>query len=220
MSYFFCTITPTRGDRPELLEFCKHQLQRMNIKPQKSYFIDDKPTTQKPDLTYRIRKGIEMAKRDGFDNVFIVEDDDYYSPFYFSKMYLQNRNSGPQFIGAADSVYYHLGKKGFTELVHPKRSSLFMTGLKISALEGFRWPADDEPFLDIELWKHANKKAQRFFVTTEPLKPAIGIKHGIGLCGGSGHRMKPEREDQDLEFLKRHVDPEAFDFYKTLINKL
>src|SRR6188768_3634196 len=103
----FCTITPTRGDRPELLEFCKHQLKRMTVRPEHSYFIDYEPTANVVDLTPRIKEGIRRAQRDGFDQVFIIEDDDYYSPQYFEAMCF-NKNTPANFLGIQRTIYYNL----------------------------------------------------------------------------------------------------------------
>jgi hypothetical protein len=217
----FCTITPTRGDRPELLEFCKHQLQRMNIKPAHSYFIDDKPSSGHVDLVTRVKKGINQAINDGFENIYIIEDDDYYSPFYFSKLRL--RLDGPSFIGIPHTLYYHIGLRQYKGITHPGRSSLFTTAFKSHVLENFHWPDDTNPFLDLKLWEHAKKHKRMFtteYIDSSLMFPAIGIKHGIGLCGGSGHnRMKYQNDDPDLEFLKRHVDSDAFYFYQRLMKK-
>ena len=55
----------------------------MVVKPDKSYFIDYKPESADVDLVQRVRRGIAQAEADGFDMVFIVENDDFYPADYF-----------------------------------------------------------------------------------------------------------------------------------------
>lgn len=198
----FCTITPSRGDRGQFLEFCKHQLSRMNTKPDKSYFIETTPTNDSCDLVKRVKLGVQLAKQDGFDLCFIVEDDDQYPKDYFD-----NIPDAP-FIGSETTTYYNLRNNTYQEFNHPRRSSLFTTGFKISALGGFNWPPDDYPNLDMRLWSQRKGKFRQ--------TNAIGIKHGIGKLGGRGHAMTMKYSDTDLEWLKSKVDTESFTFYKSL----
>lgn len=202
----FATITPDRGDRKPLMDFCKYQISRFEVKPDKSYFIDYPPRTEKIDIVPRFLEGIERAKEDGFDLVFVLESDDYYDSTYF------NHIPDADFIGEANSIYYNLRNKTYQNFSHPGRSSLFTTGFKISALKGFK-PTATERFLDISLWKFAfdNKKETAFRETG-----AIGIKHGIGLCGGKGHQMRLKHTDNNLEWLSEHVDSTAYEFYKSI----
>jgi len=208
----FATITPSRGDRPELLEFCKHQLSRMEVKPDKSYLIDYKPQSEKIDLVERVKKGVELAKTDGFDVVFIIEDDDFYPADYFQQF---NRRDYT-FWGSEQTVYYNLKNRTFALFTHPGRSSLFITGFRISALDTFPWIAPKNRFLDIALWEYAAKVGNPQFVTT----CAVGIKHNLGLCAGRGHEMRGKNNDESLEFLKWNVDPEAYTFYTDLMKRI
>jgi hypothetical protein len=193
------------------MEFCKAQIERFTIKPDKSYFIDYAPTDNRKDLVPRIQKGIELAKSDGFDEVFILENDDWYSPNYFEKMQL----NGLDFIGANRSLYYHIGNRTYEYFHHPNHSSLYCTGFKISALNGFQWPEPQAVFLDLRLWRHAKRQNKKMLLKSDPI--GVSIKHNIGLCGGSGHKRELARKDPGLEFLKSQVDGEAFEFYKSLI---
>lgn len=210
----FATITPSRGDRPELLEFCKYQLSRMEVKPDKSYFIDYKPESERIDLVDRVKKGVEMAKADGFDIVFIVEDDDFYPTDYFKHF---NRWDYTVW-GVEQTTYYNLKSQTYTNFSHPGRSSLFTTGFKISAMNGFRWQAPKNRFLDIALWEYAENSLlpKQLLSTTK----AIGIKHNVGLCAGKGHTTRGKNTDDDLKWLKQNVDSVAFDFYSDLMKKI
>lgn len=202
----FCAITPTRGDRSKFVEHLAWQISRMTIKPDSWYIIDHLPKSSSFDLTWRIKEGIKMAKADGFDEVFILEDDDFYAPDYFHSMFLGSYD----FVGANQTTYYNLKNRTWQVMAHPKRASLFHTGFRISALHSFEWPADDYVFLDIPLWQYA-KNAK--FVPSS----AIGIKHGIGKVGGAGHRMRMKNSDPQMKWLEQNVDAESFEFYQTLI---
>lgn len=209
----FCSITPSRGDRPQLLEFCRYQISRMEVKPDASYFIDYKPTSERVDIVGRIQKGVEMAKADGFDACFILEDDDFYPADYFRHYDRWDYT----FWGCESTTYYNLVNRTYTYFNHQGRSSLFVTGFKISALNGFTWTAPKGRFLDISLWAFA----EQTLVPRQllPATQAVGIKHNIGLCAGKGHTMRGKNEDADLRWLKDNVDREAFEFYKDLIKK-
>jgi hypothetical protein len=205
----FCTITPTRGDRPQFLEFCKHQLSRMKVKPDHSYFIDFPPASSFPDLTPRVKEGLRQAKLDGFEYAFIVEDDDYYSPDYFERMDI----NGHDFIGGLRTTYYNIKTKRYQHLHHDGRSSLFTTGFKISALDKFPWDKikDTDVRLDIHLWEHARRSPRKYATSG-----AVGIKHGTGLCAGGGHFKEFKIADPDMAWLSQNVDSEALIFYKTV----
>lgn len=210
----FCTITPTRNDRPELLKFCKQQLERMTLKPDQSYFIDYVPTSKNVDLVDRVKRGYEMAKADGHEYVFIVEDDDHYSSDYF-KAFEAAMNRGDDFLGTASTTYYNLKNKTWQKFDHPGRSSLFSTGFRLKAMEKFNWPRSSTVMLDLYIWAHAKlqRNATKYFHNV-PI--ALGIKHGIGLCGGKAHQMVLKHRDEHYAFLKSSVDLEAFKFYVTL----
>jgi hypothetical protein len=205
----FCTITPTRGDRPQLLEFCRHQLSRTDPGPEKSFFILDPPKLGLRDIVPRIRTGIQHAQNHGFDKVYVIEDDDFYPQDYFSQMAFDC-----DFVGTTQSTYYHLFNQTYETMVHPDRSSLYNTGFRISALKTFRFPSDDVAFLDLRLWKYCKQQFKKARMLDRPV--GLGIKHGIGRTGGSGHRREFKRKDQDYSYLRSMVDKEAFDFYMTL----
>lgn len=205
----FATITPSRGDRPQFLEFLKHQISRMTVKPEKSYFIDWGPQSEEVDLVTRVKDGIHQALHEGFTEVYILEDDDAYRPDHFERMQL----NGSDFIGQETSTYYNLRNNTWQTMSHPGRSSLFITGFKLSALKDFNWPRKNERFLDISLWEHAKRfKMKRKFVETG----AIGIKHGQGLFAGRGHVMEMRNKDLNMEWLKANVSTDAYLFYKSL----
>jgi hypothetical protein len=56
----------------------------------------------------------------------------------------------------------------------------------------------------------------------------MGMKHGVGLCGGDNHTTSLHRyndepdkhyhgkDDGDLHFLRETLDAESFEFYSTI----
>lgn len=204
------TITPTRGDRPELLEFCKHQLSRMTVKPEKSYFIDYKPES---DERERVREGVEMAKADGFDTVFIIEEGDAYPADYFQRFDLEQYC----FWGAYKTTYYVLKNRRYFEFTHPDRSSLFTTGFKISVLEGFAWRPPEARPLDVTLWEFAVNNALRRQLLSKA--GTLDIKHNLGE-GITFSGLYSGYIDNSLTWLRGVTDREQFDFYRELTKRL
>lgn len=205
----FCTITPTRGgERKEFFQFCVQQLTKLTG-GKNNYLMNEHPKSNEVDLVPRVQEGIELAKRDGFTHAFIFEDDDAYHTDYLKT------NLDFDFFGYSDSTYYNLKNRTYGKFIHPRRSSLFTTAFKISALDKFRWPPVNTVFLDMKIWEYANRG--RFKIKLLKDNPCLGIKHGLGKVGGNGHRLTMKNRDNDLTFLKSRVDPEAYEFYTKLM---
>lgn len=203
----FCALIPDRSDRPELTAFCLKQLSRMSISPDKVYHINYPPRSEQFDLIDRVTEGIFQAQRDGIDWIFIIENDDAYPSDYFER-YLPHMDSA-DFIGDDQTYYYNIITNRWSRFDHPYRSSLFTTAFRISALNNFEWPDNSKPFLDINIWKYARFKRRKFVHSG-----AIGIKHGLGLCGGKGHLMKLHNPDPDMKWLKGRLSDYHIEFYE------
>jgi len=189
-------------------------MDRQTLKPDVIYLIDYKPKSDKPDLVPRIKEGIQKAEADGFEYCYIIENDDYYPDDYFEKMQF----NGYDFVGINKTIYYSLKQRAFSFTDHRNRirSSLFCTGFKILAIEGFTWPADDFTKLDIRLWDSIIRKRD-CHVFNELEDMPIGIKHGIGLCVTNAHKdnYQYQKSDKNLTWLKQHTRSESFEFYKS-----
>lgn len=216
----FCIITPDRGDRPELMAHCLYQMERQTLKPGDHFIIDYPPRNNEPDLIPRIRAGIDQAKMKGYEIVIIIENDDYYPDNYLETMLAElNRSEQIQAVGWFETLYYHIFSQQYKLHRHPERASLFCTAFRISALEGFEWPDNKEVFLDLALWQHFKRYA---FLTLGKNYIPVGIKHGIGKCGGNGHNSElPYYTEHDTNFekLSKLVRPESLEFYKRLVSK-
>lgn len=203
------------GGREELIKFASFQLQQQTRWPDAIYTIG--PPQLQPngsvDLVARLKLGYEMAKRDGMDFVLIIEDD-FYGPDYIQR-FLPYMNF--DFVGQDYTYYYQLKQRAWARFDHKYRSSLFTTGFKVSALNNWNWSdlRPDLAMVDIKLWDYAKRRTKAFIDTG-----AIGIKHGIGVCGGKGHLISMHNKDQDMQWLKEKVSEDAFEFYQELSEKL
>jgi len=209
----YCTITPDRGDRPVLLEFCENRFEK--IVGSNRLTISYEPLSKNCDIIPRIRHGITVCKLRSYQWAFIIENDDYYPIDYIKNLlpHLENID----FIGYQNTFYYNIKTRRYQRMEHETHSSLFCTGFRISALDDFQWPPDDNPFLDIALWKHAKQKHRWKLLRND--NPCIGIKgHGMGKMGGKGHRLELNQADPDMKWFRAKLnDEKAFEFYKSII---
>ncbi len=99
-------------------------------------------------------------------------------------------------------------------MVHPGRSSMFCTSFRRDIFN--KLPKDnDRGYLDLAWWKYAEKNVKSKLIDKDI---ALGIKHGsvFGKTGGNGHHMFYETVDTSLNLLKKLVDDESFEFYRSL----
>lgn len=200
-------LIPDRGDRPEFIQHCLKQVEKMGF--DEVIHVNYKPVSADFDLKDRIYKGYKIAVEKKVDWVFIVENDDFYPSDYISKFrgYLDNC----EFIGDETTIYYHLKSRVYKQMIHRRRSSLFTTAFKVSAMATFNWKDAKMVYFDIDIWKFASTKKKAFIHTG-----AVGIKHGKGLVGGNGHKMTTGKNDENMLWLKNHVSAESFEFYKLM----
>jgi hypothetical protein len=195
-----------------MLEFCKKQVSQLLIQPAQHYIIDAPPVTSSIDISERVCEGMYRAKDKGIDLCFILEDDDGYPADYINRF---GDTSKHDFFGCEQTTYYHLANRTWQTFIHPGRSSLFLTGFRVSALKGFVFPKRD-PFLDIKIWQHA-EKFKRNLTKFIPSSGAVGIKgHNQGLTAGKGHKIIMQNCDPGFDWLQNNVSEEAYKFYMTL----
>lgn len=206
------TLTPDRGDRPQFMTFCKQQLAQMNDGQTSNIIVDYKPFSNQFDLVKRFKTGVQQAKDLGIDNIIVVESDDKYPTDYFKNFDFDTYD----IMGWGTTMYYNIRQRTYQTMYHEDtHSSLCCTAFKISALEGFVWPPDDNLWLDIALWKFAKHRELKWKLFDSP-NPVIGIKHGVGRYGGKGHTLSLREKDLDLSYLKSRMSEESFQFYSNL----
>jgi len=176
-------VTPTRGDRPPILASLNQLYAAWQDYPVEAHWrIAYPPRSEEPDLVPRVREGLTRAFQAGADLVLVMEDDDYYSPSYVRLLVEEWERAGrPSGLVSMDAARYHLVTRNWGHIREDKRRpALFVSGF--SALPS-AWPEDADLFLDAHLSRIVPDLHQ--FVL--PAWEAIGIKHGVGLCGGNQH---------------------------------
>lgn len=229
-------ITPDRGDRPEFLDMCIEMMARQTIKLMALALDNKKAESDKPDITQRYRRTYQRLSQSikEVDLIFFIENDDYYSPTFIEQMVNEWMKAGqPDLFGTSYTTYYHIGLRKYFTFNHPERSSMMNTIIKPNL--NINWPPDNEVFTDMFLWTREDCFNGSKAVWTPPQGLSIGIKHGVGKCGGrqhtSGlHRFSIQgglgneesggRDDADLQWLSSHVkEEEILEFYKSFYQK-
>lgn len=214
MATRIATLTPDRGDRPQFMAQCLAQIDRFIPSPDFVIQVTYAPISNQVDLIPRVKKGIEIAKQNDIDVIYMIESDDKYDSNYLEQLPIGDYD----FIGYNSTIYYNIRKRTWERTYHD-HSSLFCTAFKVSALEGFVWPPDDYLWLDLALWKFAKQNNKKWkLLDCEP--PCIGIKHGVGKVGGRGHVQNLKNSDPNMDWLRSKTDPQAFEFYHNINKQL
>jgi len=203
---------PTRGDRNIFLSKCLQMMNNQTRKADLIHVVSEAPKSEDKDITYRYKKAFKYLFKQGCDVVFLIEDDDFYSEEYIETMLTEWIQAGkPDVFGTDSTTYYHLNRRKYKTMKHVNRSSAFST-MVTKEVMNIDFPKDNEPFLDMEIWKQLNGKT---FAPANQI--CLGIKHGVGLSGGRGHNenFPYDFEDENLGFLKSVVG-EMFESYKVL----
>jgi hypothetical protein len=202
-------LIPTRGDRPQFLEHALYLLDRQDRKPDFIEVVDDMPFSVEKDITWRYKLGCERLVNKGADLIVFWEDDDWYSSEYIKKMFLGWKFARmPRIFGLNSTIYYHILTHKWFDQHHNARASAMST-LVTKDIVNVKFPPDNEPFLDLFLWKKIPGKA----ISHSTIN--IGIKHGLGLCGGSGHSRHEwyKNNDSGFTWLRSIVDKKSTEFY-------
>ncbi len=231
-------IIPDRGDRPEFINHFFKMLRNQSIikkskrimprhRPEHideivtdedNFFfahINSLPHSDACDITERYRCGYDFLRNLNLDVILLCENDDWYSPQYIETMVdLWDKNGRPDLFGLDHTIYYHIGLRKWYKMNHKVRSSAMNTLIKPDL--NFEWCPDHEPFTDIWLWVGLKAGLSKVIVTP-PFDLCLGIKHGVGKCGGKNHTTELHRfinDDENLWHLRSVVDNTSLEFYK------
>jgi hypothetical protein len=207
-------LIPSRGDRPDFLCRAKLYLLRQTRQPDRVLVVDYVPTSDQPDITQRYRMGCEVLFRAGCDVVLFMEDDDWYSPKYVELMTKAwDRAGRPVLFGINKTLYYNIRTQRHTVLKTKDRASMMSMCASPEVLN-IPWPADNDPFTDYKLAQHC--KVHTDEVSKQFI--AVGIKHGVGKCGGQGHNPDWKQytgTDVDYKYLQQLIGNDA-NFYRKM----
>jgi len=215
-------IIPDRGDRPDFMHQCLRLMERQTHQPTWVLPIDFKPDDNQVDITRRYRLGYQNAsKHFDADVIAFIENDDYYHPKYLEFMVDHWVQHGkPDMLGMNRTLYYHIGQLRWFLSMHPVRSCNMNTLIKPRL--PITWPVDNDPYCDVYLWQFGNQQLRKLLIQEPPLL-CLGIKHGVGLCGGKHHINRMEmytNYDRNMHMLKTIVDKTSMPFYEGLYLRL
>ncbi len=202
-------------------------MSRQTIQPDKHYIIDYPATVKaaavkENDLLSRLAHGLNLAKSDGFNICFVIENDDYYPDDYLEKMYNAFIESGKDMIGIGKTYCYHLFRARYNVYDHPLRSALFCTGFKISKVLPYMRPSVKviKHNFQVDLYLFSIIELSREIIVNDlfkfPEDSPIGIKHGIGRCFTRAHTETDNYLLDEQSEQLQHIRKESQDFYKEL----
>ncbi|MCE3278017.1 MAG: hypothetical protein K0S44_208 [Bacteroidetes bacterium] len=212
-------IIPSRGDRPQLLDNCLRMLKNQTVQPEIIELVNHLPESKECDITKRYREGYDRLRNKAIDVIALMEDDDYYSPQYLESMLgVWEKKKRPDLLGTDYTIYYHIKLFSYFIMHHMERASAMNTLIKPDL--NFEWCPDNEPYTDLHLWDLVSKGKLNGVVFHPTKHYSIGIKHGVGMCGGRSHTDRLHRyqgnhstQDYSKDFLREHMDAESFNFY-------
>lgn len=170
--------------------------------------------TQKRNLLVAVNV---IEKYDNIEYIFIIEDDDYYTPDYIDTMI--SKLKGHVAAGQINTVYFNIGSGTMKIFPNKAHSSLFQTAIHFSQLPMLKriLTNDAGKFIDIRLWKELQNSKINLF-NGDNL--SIGIKGLPGRAGiGIGHRMKGREMSFELkkQTLKKLIGDGVFHYLELLV---
>jgi hypothetical protein len=230
-------LITTTGARAEAFELCKQHMEAQTYNGEVTWIIVDDadpittanvPSDFKPNWEIvkiypqprwaegqntqgrNLKAGIDYVKTlENVSAIFIIEDDDYYSPNYLQAMV----DNLKQFdaIGETRTVYYNVSSRYYYENPNEHHASLFQTAFT-PALIPLMESCYAEKFIDIKFWQGATNK--NLFKANNL---AVGMKGLAGRMGiGCGHQIRREPNDPEMAYLKKLVGKDYVkykDFY-------
>jgi len=241
-------ITPT-GDREIAFKLCLSWINQQTVKPDQWIVVDDgkrekfnidslpsfaQYVRREPQLTdhkFTLVENIkEAVKYIAGNQIFIMEDDEYYAPQYLEVM---SKHLEPvAVVGIGCSKYYHLPTGGYEVHQNKEHASLAQTGFTDKFLPNFNSCIEKGMgtcWLDDQLWK-AVQASQRssakipfdlFVDNGSPLY--VGMKGLPGRDGiGVGHKPQSYRgrvDDKNRTLLKQWI-PLHYQKYLDVLEKI
>jgi hypothetical protein len=222
-------ITPT-GDRPEAFALCERWISQQTYTGQIQWIVVDdgiEPTTctmgqhyirQRPMPHHSLCRNLRAAipHIEG-ECIFVVEDDDYYSPHYLSTMV--GRLQRADLVGELGAKYYYLRHRSFRHNHQSEHhASLCRTGMTRAVLGTLERCAQGwHPSVDLRLWRAWKGSTFTWRDADGTQSLCVGMK---GVEGRQSRGWKPSRNavrDTDLKTLEKWVGKEAAEIYRNMM---
>jgi GT2 family glycosyltransferase len=159
--------------------------------------------SQSRNIAIGLNAVVENYRRSDVEAVFIIEDDDYYSPRYLTEM--MKRMGSYDAIGETHTIYYNVASRLHLKNMNTIHSSLFQTAFSYDAIDIMR-EAFNERFIDCKFWALVKNK---YLFQANNL--SVGIKGMPGRGGiGAGHVASHySSNDVNLNFLRALIGNDA-----------
>lgn len=227
-------ITPT-GSRPECFALCEKWMKNqvdINSADIQWIVVDDSyhieptkctlgqtylkgPKQWNPEInTQRYNMDVAMEKVVG-DVIFVIEDDEYYSPKYLSTMIRLLDHT--TIAGLSNSRYYNVEIGGYKLMDNFKHASLCHTAIRKEALSLLNSAIHSgDRYFDIILWERAMEKGISCSLVSNT-NLGIGMKGMPGRAGlGCGHDERGYKADRNHVVLKQWLGAD-FESYKIFL---
>ncbi len=216
-------ITPT-GGRPAAFALCERWVSQQTLQDWRWIVVDDgepetrctmgqtviraRPCWQPGENTQARNLLIALtALTASDDKILIFQDDDFYAPGYLGLM--SQRLEEAALVGEKETVYYHVGRRGYHVNRNKIHASLCQTGMRREMLPALTAICErGEKFIDLKLFAAGNGRSKLY----EQTFSSIGIKGLPGRPGiGIGHRPRglPWIADPDLKMLSKWIGADA-----------
>jgi hypothetical protein len=219
-------LIPTRKEpaRAEFLAQIPSMLAEQTMQADVVYQVDDTPKGDGVDIGWRVKLGLERARRDGIKRVLIWEDDTYYTPDYIASMKAA-WDPKAWFVCNNSTVAYHLGLRQWRLQQGAGGGISFHTyGLRTDILDRCPPLPDDRRFVDSWFFNRVRDQTITDYQKVDLAFVNIDMKHGLGLCGSDMHVDSEHRlpyTDPKLSYLRRFVVSDSlFEFYAGMSERL
>jgi len=152
-----------------------------------------------------------------YDNIVMVEDDDYYSPEWLEVCY--NSLKTHSLIGRDNIIFYNMYTKSYWDKSYKgfDTNAMAQTALRSSLIPNLKnaclLDMDPTGMVDHNLWKSVDKN-DKILLERGPVEYVVGIKGLPGRAGMSNkHKQMLINSDNNFQALKSIIGIDAFEIY-------
>lgn len=190
--------------RPAAFALCQRMMKRQTRQPDQWLVLDGPESMQQ-----KVLAAIEAGRIEG-EAIAFVEDDDWYRPDWL-EWGERELARGFDIVGEGNAVYYHVGRRWWSECHNIRHAALCQTVVHREMLEIIAniVKSTDCPFIDVRLW--AVEAGRKLFLPRTPAeRHVVGIKGIRGVGGAFGY----SGEHQATMPKGVHIDPSLMQLWK------